>query len=87
MEKENTELQESIKSLERRERELENNLQEKILKVTRVEEEVNHLQNKIENIESIHKKEMDALKERVCIVKDTIISFVFLWQLIDCDRH
>lgn len=87
MEKENTELQESIKSLERRERELENNLQEKILKVTRVEEEVNHLQNKIENIESIHKKEMDALKERVCIVKDTIISFVFLWQLIDRDRH
>lgn len=87
MEKENTELQESIKSLERRERELENNLQEKILKVTRVEEEVNHLQNKIENIESIHKKEMDALKERVCIVKDTSISFVFLWQLIDRDRH
>ena len=87
MEKENTELQESIKSLERRERELENNLQEKILKVTRVEEEVNHLQNKIENIESIHKKEMDALKERVCIVKDTIISFVFLWQLIDRGRH
>lgn len=87
MEKENTELQESIKSLERRERELENNLQEKILKVTRVEEEVNHLQNKIENIESIHKKEMDALKERVCIVKDTIISFVFLWQLIDRDRY
>ena len=46
MEKQNRELQETIKNLEHRERELENNLQEKILKVTRVEEEVNHLQTK-----------------------------------------
>lgn len=80
MEKQNRELQETIKNLEHRERELENNLQEKILKVTRVEEEVNHLQTKIENVESIHKKEMDALKERVCMIKDTINDLVFLWR-------
>ena len=87
MEKENRELQETIKNLEYRERELENNLQEKLLKVTRVEEEVNHLQNKIENVESIHKKEMDALKERVCMIKDTIIDLVFLWRSIDRPEH
>ena len=54
-----------ITSLEDRELHLKSDVSEKVNKIGRLEEEVQHYLSKIENIEAAYKKEIDAQKERV----------------------
>ena len=68
VENDNKGLSETIRKFEASERQLEAVLQDKVLKISRLQEEVSHYQNKIDHMESVHKKEFDAQNERVCIL-------------------
>ena len=77
-------LKTKITSLEDCELHLKSDVSEKVNKIGRLEEEVQHYLNKIENIETLHKKEMDSQKERVSLMLFAsccwkIANFVRTW--------
>ena len=47
--------------------EIEYIIQEKHVKISRLEEEIAQLQDKLIHMESVHCKELSAQKERVCL--------------------
>ena len=55
----------AARQLESRNRTLEMQVQEKEIAISRYEADIRHLQGKIENMESIHRKEIEAQNERV----------------------
>lgn len=57
----------TVGTIEDRERQVQNNLLERTSKISRLEEEVNHYVGKLDALESVHMKEMDAQKERVSL--------------------
>ena len=83
VESDNKDLNEIIRSMEARERELEASLQEKVFKISRLEEELSHHQNKLDHMESVHRKERDAQNERV---SKFILNFPTVSALLRSDR-
>ncbi len=67
-------LEDTARKLEARNRTMETNIQESEIKKSRLESEAKHLQNKLENMENIHKKEMEAQKDRVSAVYVSFLS-------------
>ena len=58
-------LENTARQLESRNRSLETELQEKDINRSRMESDLKHTQDKLENMENIHNKELEAQKERV----------------------
>ena len=80
----------TILSIEERERKVQTNIDEKILKISRLEEEVTHYMSKLESLEMVHKKEMEAQNERVCLIylylqkywQIRILTYDFMCRLV-----
>ena len=58
-------IENTARQLESRNRSLETQVQEKEMNISRCEADMRHLQEKIDNMENIHKKELETQKERV----------------------
>ncbi|XP_047134587.1 ninein-like protein isoform X2 [Hydra vulgaris] len=65
VENESNMLKKTLTNLDSKIRELEYIIQEKHIKISRLEEEIAHLQDKIIHMESVHGKELSAQKERM----------------------
>ena len=55
----------TAKQFESKSRSLETQIQEKEIIISRYEADIRHLQAKLENMENIHKKELETQHERV----------------------
>ena len=58
-------LEGTLKTVERQKNEMEAALQEKEIKLSRSTGDVKHLQEKLDSMEMIHRKELETQKERV----------------------
>ena len=62
-------IEETARQLESRNRHFETTIQEKDIRNSRSEADSRHLQEKLDNMENIHRKELEAQKDRVSIFK------------------
>ena len=78
----------TVTSLEERERKIQVNLDEKISKISRLEEEVRHCVGKLDTLETVHRKEMEAQKQRVCFVfVVVVVVFVVVVVVVISVKH
>ena len=68
-------LENTARQLEARNRTLETSLQEKDIRYSRAEADLRHVQEKLDNMENIHKKEQEAQKERVCLFLPIVLIY------------